>query len=76
MALGPHHDAAAAGAVAVLHAIDAVDDAGGGKVGRRNDLHQFVDRGFGVPQQVQAGIDHFIEVVRRDVGGHADRNAA
>ena len=74
--LGPHHDAAAAGAVALAHAAQAVDDAGGGEVGRRDDLHQLVDRRLGVLQQVQAGVDHLVEVVRRDVGRHADRDAA
>jgi hypothetical protein len=29
----------------------------------------------GVAQQVQAGVDHLVEVVRRDVGGHAHRDA-
>ena len=43
MALGAHYDAAAAGAVAVFDAIDAVDDAGRGEVWRGDDLHQFVD---------------------------------
>jgi hypothetical protein len=47
VALGPHHHLAAAGAVALAHAVDAVDDAGGGEVGRRHDLHQLVDRRLG-----------------------------
>ena len=76
VALGAHHDLAAAGAVAVLDAVDAVDDAGGGEVGRRHDLHQLVDAGLGVAQQVQAGVDHLVQVVRRNVGRHADRDAA
>ena len=36
--------AAAAGAVAFAHAFVPVDDSGGREIGRRNDLHQFVDR--------------------------------
>jgi hypothetical protein len=32
-------------------------------------------RGLGVLQQVQAGVDDLVEVVRRDVGGHAHRDA-
>jgi hypothetical protein len=75
VALGAHHHLAAAGAVALAHAVHAVDDAGGGEVGRRDDLHQLVDRRPRVLQQVQAGVDHLVEVVRRDVGGHAHRNA-
>ena len=69
-----HHDAAATGAVAVAHAGDAVDDAGRREVRRRNDLDQFVDRCLGVVQQVLARVDDFVQVVRRDVGRHADRD--
>ncbi|MNS71306.1 hypothetical protein D3C72_1046720 [compost metagenome] len=76
VALGAHHDLAAAGAVAVLHAVDAVDDAGGGEVGRRHDFHQLVDARLRIAQQIQAGIHHFIQVVRRDIGGHADGDTA
>ena len=76
VALGAHHDAAAAGAVALAHAGQAVDDPGGREVGRRDDLHQLVDRRVRVLQQVQAGVDDLVEVVRRDVGRHADGDAA
>ncbi len=38
-------------------------------------LHQVLDRRVGVVDQVQRGIDDFAEVVGRDVGGHADRDA-
>ena len=75
MAFGAHDDAAAPGAVAVFHAGDAVDDAGSREVGRRNDLHQLVDGDFGVCQHVQAGVHHFIEVVRRNIRRHANGNA-
>ena len=75
VALGAHHHLAAPGAVALAHAGQAVDDAGGREVGRRDDLHQLVDRRRRVLQQVQAGVDDLVEVVRRDVGGHADRDA-
>jgi hypothetical protein len=76
VALGAHDHLAAAGAVALLDAVDAVDDPRRREVGRRHDLHQFVDGCVGVLQQVQAGVDDLVEVVRRDVGGHADRDAA
>ena len=46
-----------------------------GEVGRGHDLHQLVDRRLGRAQQVQAGVDDFVQVVRRDVGRHAHRNA-
>jgi hypothetical protein len=46
-----------------------------GKVRGGNDVDQFVDRGVRVAEQNQAGIDHLVEVVRRNVGRHADRDA-
>ena len=73
--LGTHDDFAAPGAVAVFHACDAVDDAGRWEVRRGHDFHQLVDRGLGVVQEVQAGIHHFVEVVRWNVGRHAHGNA-
>ena len=76
VALGPHDHPAAAGAVAFTRTLNAVDDAGGGKVGRRHDLHQLVDRRLWVPQQVQTGVDDLVEVVRRNVGRHAHGNAS
>jgi hypothetical protein len=57
----------------LAHAVDAVDDAGGREVRRRDDLHQLVERRFRHLQQVQAGVHHLVEVVRRD-GGHAHRD--
>jgi hypothetical protein len=74
VALGAHDDAATAGAVAVLHALHAVDDACGREVRRGDDFHQFVDGSVRVLQQVQAGVHHLVEVVRRNVGGHAHGN--
>ena len=76
MALGTHHHLASTRAVAFLHAIDAVNDAGSGKVRRRDNLHQLFNGGLRIAQQVQAGVDDFVEVVRRNVGGHAHGDAA
>ena len=41
--LRAHHHAAAAGAIALAHAFDAVDDSRGRKIRRRNQLDQFID---------------------------------
>ncbi len=46
------------------------------KIGPRNDLAQLVDRDLGVVEMRNARVDHLAEVVRRDVGRHADRDAA
>ena len=72
--LGPHHHAATAGAVAVLDTLNTVNDPGGREVWGGNDFHQLVNRCLWRVQQVQASIDHFIQVVRRNVGGHPHRN--
>ncbi|ABA48200.1 val start codon [Burkholderia pseudomallei 1710b] len=69
-----HHDAPAPGAIAVAHAGDAVDDAGRREIGRGDDLDQFVDARLRIVQQVKAGVDDLVQVVRRDVGRHADRD--
>ena len=76
MALGAHHHTATASAVAFFDTTDAVNDAGGREVGRGNDFHQLVDGGFGVAQHVQASVNHFVQIVRWNVGGHTDRNTA
>ena len=76
MAFGTHHHLAAPGAVAVFNAIDAVNNARRGEVGRGHDFHQIVYAGIRVAQQMQAGVHHFVQVVRRDIGGHADGNTA
>ena len=76
VALGTHDHTATACAVALFHAADAVNNAGGGEIRRWHDIHQVVDGRVGVAQQVQTGIHHFIEVVRRNVGRHADRNTS
>ena len=72
--LGTHHHATTAGAITFLDAVDAVDDAGGGEIRRWHDFHQIVHAGFWVVQQVQACIHHFIQIVRRNVRGHAHGN--
>ncbi|MNT09680.1 hypothetical protein D3C72_1444720 [compost metagenome] len=73
--LGAHDDAAATGAIAFAHAGHAIDDAARGEVRRRDDLDEFIDRAGRIAQAVQAAVDHFLEVVRRNVGGHAHRDA-
>ncbi len=72
---GTHDDPAAAGAVTLVHSRNAVNDARGRKVRRRHELDQFLDRALRLMQNVQAGVDHFAEVVRRNIGRHADRDA-
>ena len=72
---GAHLDAAAAGAVGVHDAGAAEDAAAGREVGALDELHQVVGGGIGVVDEVDRGVDDLAEVVRRDVGGHADGDA-
>jgi len=70
-----HHHAAAPGAVALVRAGEAVDDAGGGEIRRRHELDDFLDGAMRAREHVQAGADHLGQVVRRDVGRHAHGDA-
>ena len=70
-----HHDAAAAGAVALVHALEAVDDPRRRKIRRRHDVDQLVDRRLRIREQREAGVGDLGQVVRRNVGGHPDRDA-
>ena len=51
------------------------DLAAGGQVGAGDEAHQLVDGGVRVHDQVPQRLHHLDQVVRRDVGGHADRDA-
>ena len=72
---GPDIDAPAPGAVGLDDAGASVDDAGGGEVRPLDVLHQPVDADVRVVHQRQQAIDHFAQIVRRNVGGHAHGNA-
>ena len=74
LAHGTELDAALAGAVGVEDPLAAHDQRAGGEVGALHELHEVVGVGVGVVDEVDGGVDHLAEVVRRDVGGHADRD--
>ena len=71
-----HDDRAAAGLIGAADAGAAEDDAAGREVRARHDLHQLVDGDRRIVDQRDPGVDHLAEIVRRDVGRHADRDAA
>ena len=75
MGFRPHHYAAAAAAVAFAHAGQAVDGGAGGEVGGFDDVDQLINIGIRFGQQFQAGINRIIQIVRRNIGGHAHRDA-
>ena len=76
LAARAHDDAAASGAVGLLDAGVAVDDAARREVGPRHEAQQLVDREVGVSHQRDGRVDDLGEVVRRDVRGHAHGDAA
>ena len=70
-----HDDAAAAGLVGLLDALAAVDVPAGREVRALDHLPELRDGGVGVVDQQLDRLGDFLEVVRRDVGRHADRDA-
>ena len=72
---GPHPEAAAACLVRLLHAVEPDDLAAGRQVGPRDEAHQRVDVRVRVLDEVAQRLDDLDQVVRRDVGGHADGDA-
>ena len=71
-----HHHRAAPRLERLARAGAAEDDAAGREVGRRHQLHQLAGRDLGVVDVGAAGVDHLAEIVRRDIGRHADRDAS
>ena len=73
--LGPQRDGPPAGRVGFADAARAVDVAARREVRPLDDLQQLLDRRLGVVDQGHEPVDDLGEVVRRDVGGHAHRDA-
>ena len=71
----PEGNLAPAGGIGGPDAAAAHDDAGGGEVGALDILHQAGQVDVGVVDVCDAPVDHFAQVVGRDVGGHAHRDA-
>ena len=74
--LGAHGEAAAALLVGLLDAFAAGDVAAGGEIGAGNQLQNLSERRVGLVQKQDGGFDDFLQVVRRDIRGHADGDAA
>ena len=73
--LAAHLHGAASGVEVVPRALHAVNGAPGGEVRPFDQAHQRFDGDGGVVDECAHAIDHFAEVVRRNVGGHADGDA-
>ncbi len=76
---GAHLHRAATGAVGLLDPGPTHDQRAGREVRALDPLEQGVEqllpRGVGVGQRPEHAVGDLVEVVRRDVGGHADRDA-
>ena len=71
-----HLDRATTCAIGLQDAVAAHDDAAGREVRPRHVHHQLFDCHVRVVDQRHGGVDHLAEVMRRDVGRHADGDAA
>ncbi len=76
MVAAPHHDRAAPGHVGRADARLAHDEAAGREIGAGHQLDQLVDRDSGIIDEGAARIDHLAQIMGRDIGRHADRDAA
>ena len=74
--LAAHHDRAAAEMIGGADALAAENDAAGREIRARHDGDQVFDRQRRIVGERNAGVDHLAEIVRRDIGRHADRDAA
>ena len=70
-----HFHAAAAGLEILPNAAHAADGAAGRKIRALHVLHQLVERDVGIVDLRADAIDDFAEIVRRNVGRHADGDA-
>jgi len=68
---GANVDAAAATGVSLADPLGTIDDCGGGKIRPGDKLHQTRNVDGGVVDVSDASVDHFAEIVRRNVRGHA-----
>ena len=71
-----HDEAAAARLVGGLDAFATGDVRAGRKIGTRHNLHDFFQRSVGLFDQQNRGVNDLAQIVRRDVGSHADGDTA
>ena len=72
---GPDHHLAPSGGVGRPDAAVAHDDAAGGEIRSGDMLHQIRQGSLRIVQHADAGVDDLRQVVRRDIGGHANGDA-
>ena len=74
--LRAHGEAAAPVLVRRLDSLASGDVAARGEIRPRHELHHFLQRGLRLLDEQDGRVNHFAQVVRRNVGGHADGDAA
>ena len=72
MVFATHIDLASAGAIGIDDARATIDDTASRKSRARDVLHQLIDGQSAVVDQGQTGLNHFAQVVRRNIGRHTD----
>ena len=70
--LGADLDHAVTGLIKTADRVDAADQRAGREIGSGQILHELANGSGGMFQQMHRGVHHFAQIVRRDVGGHAD----
>src|SRR6267154_784940 len=73
---GAHHETAAPSFVGGFDAFAPSNVRASREIRAGNKFHDFFKRGVGPFDQQNGGIHDFAKIVRRNVGGHADGNAA
>src|SRR6266478_339638 len=73
---GTHHETAAPGLVGGFDAFAAGNVCAGREIRTGHQLHHFFDRRIRFFNQQNGGIHDFAQIVRRNVGSHANGNAA
>ena len=73
--LGAHLEAAAASGVVINDAPAAQQESSSGEIGPRNHFDNLGQRRMRVVDQRDSGVNNLAQIMRRDVGGHADGDA-
>ena len=73
---GTLHDGALALAICRTRAASAEDQRASREIRGWDDVDQFIDRNRRIVDIGQAGLDYFAQIVRRNVGRHADGDTA
>ncbi|MBA7579949.1 hypothetical protein ES708_21832 [subsurface metagenome] len=63
------------GSIGILNPLLPQDDASSREIRTFNKLSKFINRGFRVINEIRNGIAYLTEIMRRDIGSHADGNS-